>query len=186
MLVEIPEFPDYQIDKEGNIYSTKSNKFLSTYIDRCGYIRVGLYLENKQYQLYVHRILARVYKGLPSLYSELEVDHKDTNKLNIDLDNLTVCTYEEYRLKTTLERGQTPLASRLCVDCSTQISETATRCRSCSDNKRTINVLLEDIEYWVTNFSWLRAAKELGMSNSGIRGKYKKLSGKDPKELTKR
>lgn len=44
---------------------------------------------------------------------------------------------------------------------------------------------VKDIEYWVSNFSWTRAAKELGMSDNGLRKRYKNITGLDPKSILK-
>lgn len=44
-------------------------------------------------------------------------------------------------------------------------------------------ITVKDIEYWVINFSWTRASKELGLSDNGLRKRYTKLTGKSPKEI---
>lgn len=49
--------------------------------------------------------------------------------------------------------------------------------------KKTIEISAEEIEYWVTNFSWTRASKELGLSDNGLRKRYTKLTGNSPKSL---
>ena len=38
-------FNDYEIDENGNVYSYKSNKYLTPHLDRYGYLYVTISLE---------------------------------------------------------------------------------------------------------------------------------------------
>ncbi|MFP9058711.1 hypothetical protein, partial [Enterococcus faecalis] len=68
-----------------------------------------------------------------------------------------------------------------------EISSRATHCKSCTPKGITINpdITVEQIEYWVSKYSWIRASKELGLSDTGLRKRYKSLTGKDPKSIKK-
>lgn len=182
---EIPEYPAYLITEDGRLFSTKSNRFLKTFTNSAGYLYFTIRHENKNKNLLTHRVLARVYKDLPSLDSELEVDHDDCDKLNNALDNLIVRTKQEHIIKTCIERGNRNPKSIICMDCGVKISHQAIRCRGCSDKERHNKpaITAEQIEYWVCNYSWVRAGKELGYSDNGLRKKYKALTGKDPKNI---
>lgn len=77
------------------------------------------------------------------------------------------------------------LEDKICPVCNNTYSPTNSNriyCSvKCSQSVYKVDISLEDIVYWVTNYSWVRAGKELGISDNGLRKKYKKLSGLDPK-----
>lgn len=58
-----------------------------------GYCRVTLSVNRKRKQVYLHRLLAEHF--LPNPDNLPQVNHKDGNKLNNDLDNLEWCTVQE-------------------------------------------------------------------------------------------
>lgn len=182
--VPIPEHQDYFVSPEGNIYSAKSTKLLTVFTNTSGYKYVTIRKNNRSKNLLLHRVLAAQFLGL-ELYSDLEVDHKDCNKLNNSLSNLQILTKAEHIEKTIKERG---LAVREREYCSCGSTKTfgSIVCSSCQSKPLVSqDINQSQIEYWVTKFSWVRAAKELGMSDTGLRKRYKQLTGKDPKSLTK-
>ena len=180
----IPEHPDYLISKDGLVFSTRTNRLLSIRKNNRGYLYFGVNGSNTN--ILLSRALARVYGGLPSLDSPLEVDHDDTDKLNNELSNLVVRSKIEHQVKTSLERGFTPLEKSNCEVCGISITSGAKRCREhYKEALRTSEISPESIEYWVSNYSWVRAAKELGLSDNGLRKRYKSLTGKDPKTIKK-
>lgn len=84
------DFEDrYLIYSDGRIYSTLTNRFLKTYINK-GYQKVALYKKgHKRVMFYVHRLVAlRFVEYNPLLGFSLTVNHKDGNKLNNDYTNL--------------------------------------------------------------------------------------------------
>jgi len=171
---EIPEHPEYLVSPSGKVYSTKSNRLLSVSKQSAGYFRFAVRKDNKTVFLLLHRVLARVFGSLPSLDSELEVDHDDGDKENIALDNLVVRTKEEHRIKTTISLGRVVggkrKQERKFPDCERYGGD---------------NITSEEIEYWVSNYSWVRASKELGLTDNGLRKRYKRLTGKCPKSIVK-
>ena len=61
MIKEIPNYPNYFADTDGNIYSNKTGnlKKITPWLDGKGnYLQVGLWKNNKRYRLLVHRLVA--------------------------------------------------------------------------------------------------------------------------------
>lgn len=79
--------PSYLVEKTGQIYSTKSNMYLTRKLNNCGYYRVSLYINKKVRNVYIHRMVAVTFLPLPSL-DKIQVNHKDMNRLNNHVDNL--------------------------------------------------------------------------------------------------
>lgn len=190
MFTPIPGWEEYEISKEGLVYSHKVGRVLINSINTSGYYFITFTdIFGKQKRFLIHRLLAFVYLDLPDLCSSLEVDHNDGNKRNNSLSNLVVRDREEHLNKTLKPRGLSRITQEtLTCSCGKPKSKRATLCKDCHINSTMINkeITVEQIEYWVTNFSWIRAAKELGLSDNGLRKRYRNLSGKDPKELTRR
>lgn len=179
----IPEYPEYLISPKGEVFSTKSNKILTNRVGTHGYWYIKVCYNNKTKDVLIHRALCRVYKDLPSLYSDLEVDHKDRNKLNIDLENLQVLSKEAHKIKTITERGLV-VNDNKCPSCGKEILNRNKTCFNCRP-KENPEITAEQIEYWVIKFSWVRASKELGLTDNGLKKRYKSLTGKDPKSIKK-
>lgn len=85
-LVTIENFNSYEINRNGEIFSSYTNKLMKYQIDRKGYFRVTLRKNNKAHTVLVHRLIAKAF--LPTEDYTQTVNHKDGNKLNNQLDNL--------------------------------------------------------------------------------------------------
>lgn len=190
MLKPIPGWEAYGISEEGEVYSHRVGRLLSPQLNTSGYYFITLTDDlSNQKRFLVHRLLAFVFLDLPSLDSELEVDHDDNNKLNNKLKNLVVRSKQEHLKKTLSTRGHTirSVADEMCL-CGNTKERRASVCEKCFNENRVLlkpEITAELIEYWVVNFSWVRASKELGLSDNGLRKRYKKLTGKEPKSLKK-
>ncbi len=88
--MEIPNWENYTIDFNGNVYSKKNKKFLIPWIreNRIDnrYLVVNLYMNRKRKTIDIHRLMALTY--LPNYYGLPQIDHKDRNSLNNNLFNL--------------------------------------------------------------------------------------------------
>lgn len=92
---EINNYPGYLISNNGLIYSTYTNKFLKIYPHQKinGYLKVGLFKNNKRYTLKVHRLVAEAF--IPNTYNLETVNHKDKNRFNNNFKNLEWMTRRE-------------------------------------------------------------------------------------------
>ena len=87
----------YQINEKGEVKSLpkkagrsqRKAKILKTYTDKDGYIKVILCKNNKTRFLSVHRLLAEAF--IPNPLNLPQINHKDENKKNNDLNNLEWC-----------------------------------------------------------------------------------------------
>lgn len=162
MLIEIPQYPGYFLREDGSIFSRRSNKYLKYFINTAGYPCYKLQQKGVQRNLLVHRLLAFIYKNLPSLESDMEVDHRNRIRSDFSLCNLQVLTKEEHLEKSLADRGHSRVVAK--------------------PPRELINpeITEEAIRYWVSNFSWSRASRELGLSDNGLRKRFTKLTGLHP------
>ena len=85
---------DYEIYTNGKVWSNKSQKWLTIFVDRNGYCRVKLIIGKTHGKLYsVHRLVATAFIANPD--NKPDVNHKDGNKSNNDVDNLEWVTKSE-------------------------------------------------------------------------------------------
>lgn len=82
---------DYEITREGQVINKHSNRILKPQPNGKGYLRV--ILGGKRY--FVHRLVAE--KFIPNPENKEQVNHKDGNKLNNNVDNLEWVTNKENR-----------------------------------------------------------------------------------------
>ena len=85
----------YEISNYGDIrsYTKRSNgKLLKPQISRKGYLTVMLYKDSVVKCLKIHRLVAQAF--LPNPDNLPQINHKDENKRNNDVNNLEWCTNE--------------------------------------------------------------------------------------------
>lgn len=83
---DIPDFPDYEVSKDGKVRNKKSKKILKHYLGVRGYYVVNLRKDAKPSTIYVHRLLAQAF--IPNPSNKRFVDHKDRDRKNNTLSNL--------------------------------------------------------------------------------------------------
>lgn len=80
-------FKNYCIDTNGNVYNLKSDRFVKQHLTKKGYYRVGMICDNSVSKTcIVHRLVALAF--IPTNDISLEVNHKDGDKKNNNVDNL--------------------------------------------------------------------------------------------------
>lgn len=184
--IPVPCFPEYLVSEDGRVYSLKTKRLLTPYSNGRKYLIVCFTYNTVRYQKLLSRVVASAWLGLELDDLTKEVDHKDMNTLNNHKDNLQVLSVAEHQYKTIKDRKQTPCTGTSICGCGNPKEKRVATCRNCFNQAKTLTnpeITQEQIEYWVTNFSWVRASKELGLSDNGLRKRYKKLTGKDPKSI---
>ena len=84
----------YEVSNLGNVKSLITNKLLkpgSNCASNRGYLFVGLGREHKK--KYIHRLVWEAFNG--PIPEGLQINHKDENKLNNSLSNLSLVTHRE-------------------------------------------------------------------------------------------
>lgn len=97
--VKIEGFENYEVSNLGKVRNIKSGIMLKPWITKDGYLRHGLYENNKKKNLFLHKIIATAFIDNPE--EKPCVNHIDENKLNNDLSNLEWCTVRENNIHGT-------------------------------------------------------------------------------------
>lgn len=96
MLKQHPTHKHLYLSQNGDVYSTKTNKYLATVLHKNGYFVFCTKLggrSSKAVLLRVHRLVAETY--LPNMENKPFVNHKDGNKQNNKVNNLEWVTAKE-------------------------------------------------------------------------------------------
>ena len=91
---KIIDFPDYQVDTNGIIYS-KKDKPLKYSINHKGYAIVNFYVDHKRTGHSVHQLVAKQFIYNDDPIKKFLVNHIDGNKLNNNISNLEWVTPAE-------------------------------------------------------------------------------------------
>ena len=94
---DVIAYEDYfQISNRGYLYSKRTNKILKTYIRPSGYECVATKVNGTNLCFRIHRLVAQAF--IPNPLNKPEVNHKDGNKLNNNVENLEWTTSSENML----------------------------------------------------------------------------------------
>jgi len=83
----------YKITEDGKVYSIKRNIFLKPRLSMDGYNRVCLYDNGKPHEYRIARLVAETFIDNPE--NKEQVNHKDFNRQNDNVDNLEWVTCKE-------------------------------------------------------------------------------------------
>ncbi len=98
---EIINYPNYKIDEDGNIYTSK-NKIKAYSLNNKGYKRITLSNKGVKKSFSIHRLVA-----IHFIFNPLnlpQVNHLDGNKLNCNKTNLEWCTNKQ-NIKHAIDNG---------------------------------------------------------------------------------
>lgn len=85
-MTSIIGFPAYTITTDGQVWSSKSNKYLKNLIDKQGYKKVGLRANGKTNQQYIHRLVGITF--IPNPENLPTIDHINRNRFDNRIVNL--------------------------------------------------------------------------------------------------
>ena len=108
----IENVTNYEVSDLGQIRNTKTNYILKGRLSKSGYLQVSLTDKEtkKKKNYYIHRLVAIYF--LENLDNKREVNHKDGNKLNNNVDNLEWVTPSENQKHRQKILGKTKTSQR--------------------------------------------------------------------------
>lgn len=92
---KIPESPGYVVTKQGVVYNSSGHD-LAQCKHYKGYLYVTLPNNGKLRKMYVHRLVAQAF--IPNPENKPQVNHKDGNKMNNNVENLDWVTGSENQM----------------------------------------------------------------------------------------
>lgn len=166
----IDGFPLYEVSDSGLVRNSRTGRILSQEITYAGYARVILMPTRKKYA--VHRLVAKAF--VDGYKPELQVNHKDENKLNNYADNLEWCTAKE---NTNYGTARTrTVATRKAISGYTKAVKSMQKA-----NWKPVCAYDEDGNLVATYSSATEAGRKLGVDRSNIsaclNGKLSKSNG---------
>ena len=91
----------YEVSNFGNVRNYKTGRILKPGKNQSGYLQIGLYKNRKVKKFLVHRLVAIAF--LPNPENLPEVNHKDENKGNNNVENLEWCD-RKYNVQYSLNK----------------------------------------------------------------------------------
>lgn len=93
---QYPRNHTYFVSRDGEIYSTFSKRLLKSSLrGREGkeYLSVDIYIDGKQKHIYIHKMVYETWEHL--VPHNTQINHKDDNQFNNNIDNLYIGTQQE-------------------------------------------------------------------------------------------
>ena len=125
-------FNNYEVSTTGLIRNATTKRLLSGVTRK--YIEVCLCQDNKQVTQYLHILIARTF--IPNPYNLPQVNHKDGNKLNNNIENLEWCTCKD----------------NIAHAWKTGLSKPCYKSRNACDKGTNRKLTLEDVRYIRKNY----------------------------------
>lgn len=110
---QIPDFPNYSITQDGQVWSHRRNRFLKPVVNSSGYFYHNLRSGGKATNKYIHKLIAEAF--IPNPEGKPCVNHIDGNKLNNNVSNLEWCTHAENH-QHAARTGLKPRVAKLTPD----------------------------------------------------------------------
>ena len=108
--LKIEGFDNYSVSNDGQVRNDLNNHIKEQRLNRYGYPIVSIYQDGHAYTWPVHRLVAKAFIDNPE--NKEQVNHKDGNKTNNNVDNLEWATRSE-NMKHAFATGLvTPHATR--------------------------------------------------------------------------
>ena len=119
---KIRDYDEYSISEAGQVLHQGHE--LTPRPTKTGYLRVGLWKNNKGKDFYIHRLVAEAFLPNPNHYPE--INHKDGNKSNNNVTNLEWCSHRTnmkhgYQTGLLNQTGEAHSAVKLSVEKVLQI-----------------------------------------------------------------
>jgi len=94
--LEIPNFNNYEINNKGNVRHLSSKKIVKQYAYETGYNSCSIFNNNgKRYKINTHILMAITFLNHIPCGHKKEINHKDKDKHNNNIENLEVVTHAE-------------------------------------------------------------------------------------------
>ena len=87
----IPNYPNYAINKNGDVFNKHLKIIMKFRFDKYGYKRMNLSKHNEKKTIYIHQLVARTY--LPNKNNYPCVDHINAIRDDNRLENLRWCSW---------------------------------------------------------------------------------------------
>ena len=117
--MEINNYPDYSIYKDGRVRSERFNRFLKPGLKSNGYHFVDLCVNKKKKTISVHKLVAEHY--IPNPENKPCVDHINRIRTDNRLENLRWSTHLENSQNKGSNKGNTSGHKYICFDKSTNL-----------------------------------------------------------------
>lgn len=167
----IKGYEDYFIDEYGNVYSSKSRRYVSQQKHKDGYYYVGLCKNGKRKSFAVHRLVAVHFIENENDFPQ--VNHKDENKDNNNVNNLEWCTEKYNSNYGSARQRQASKVSRavVCIETGEVFLSQKQAGEKTSVSHRHISDCCKNDRHTCGGYHWRYASREEAEKALAERGK---------------